>query len=612
MGLHDLMRLYRHTRRQTRMSLVPLVLAISLLWCFSTFAAYGAPTAPAAVEGAAVVTSNPSGEAVPAPAPAFSLVRDGRTITFSDVNPASPDPFIYLDDPGMPKLFDRLRVITQWAEGTHKLLVFGPDYEAHWVLGQKTATINGKALNLPAALERREGRLGAPLSAWTALLGLRYRVPKSGSPGVLDTRIDEISLDPATGRDVVFKARAPFAWQQKDTDSARKVVFELSQVALATPRVDLHQDGLELALAEKSGQVSGMIRFPADFVADAQPRLKCNELVVAGMPDYHLWLGYTPQSLELAGGRDQSAATIQVKCSGPVQYFWTYDSQARRLLLDLPQASASPQALQGVDLGSFAKGRLIVSNQPPYPVTRLALDLSPGTVFQLAVKDGNILEVSLSGGDGSQLLANGEGATGAGSAAAIIVIDPGHGGCDPGAVNRQTGQKEKDITLDVALRLQEILTQRGWQVVLTRTTDTDVSWANSPDDAELGARTAVANNCNAVAFISLHCNASVSSSSNGCSLHWYKSQDKVLASYLEEMLGEIGVQVKGLHRDRFYVLRHTRMPSVLVEMAFISNPRDSSLLRSSEFRQRVAEHLAQGLGDYMRSATAAAAGGTGD
>ena len=174
-------------------------------------------------------------------------------------------------------------------------------------------------------------------------------------------------------------------------------------------------------------------------------------------------------------------------------------------------------------------------------------------------------------------------------------------------MNRSLGVMEKEVTLDVALRLRDILTSQGWTVLMTREEDRDVTWAGSPDRMELQARCDVANSAQADYFISLHCNASVSSQSAGTSIHWFKQEDLDLARSLEFALGErLGLEQDGLSRDSFYVLRHTRMPAVLVEMAFLSNPREGSLLAASGFRQRVAEGLAGALashrsGRYARS-----------
>jgi len=551
----------------------------------------------------------------------FVVSFAGRTSSLAPADPVGTDPFIFLDDPGFQQLLGGLKVMTDFAEGPKMLLVFGPGYEAHWIVGQKQATLKGPGatIELPGVLEMRDGRLGASFSTWTALLGLRARLDRSGKVNILEPYLDEVTVSPGTGQDVVLGARAPIDCDTTELDSLRKARLVIKGAALRTTRITIRRDGVELALAEKPdcpGKVVGMVSFPDNAIAEVQPRLNVHQVMVAGIPDYPVWLGYMPQRLENVECTTAGQMVhFRFKADGPIQYFWSWQASENRLLVDIPQTWASSTELKGIPAGGtpIVKAQLLTQDQAPYPVTRLAIDLAAGSSFEFATGDGNVLDLGIKPGRGEALADRGEGSTGPGTGTGIIVIDPGHGGSDPGACNRSSGLRETDINLDVALRLQEVLTERGWQVVLTRTNDSDVSYAGSPDKVELGARVSVANDINAMAFISLHCNAAYSSAHNGSSLHWYKSSDRVLARSLEEVLESgIGTRVRGLVRNRFYVLRHTQMPAVLVEMAFITNPHDRALLDSPGFRQRMAEHLADGLNSFMRSGVARSPGVAGD
>ena len=140
---------------------------------------------------------------------------------------------------------------------------------------------------------------------------------------------------------------------------------------------------------------------------------------------------------------------------------------------------------------------------------------------------------------------------------------------------------------------------------MTRETDRDVTYAGSPDKMELEARSGVANKINADLFMSVHCNASVSSASYGSSIHWWKAEDYAFAQALEPVLGNaIGLGQKGLIRNRFVVLRHAEMPSVLVETAFLTNPSEGAKLSDPEFQKVIAQQLAGGLANYMKGAYA--------
>jgi N-acetylmuramoyl-L-alanine amidase len=188
----------------------------------------------------------------------------------------------------------------------------------------------------------------------------------------------------------------------------------------------------------------------------------------------------------------------------------------------------------------------------------------------------------------------------------IIVLDPGHGGDDMGTAHN--GLVEKNITIDVARRLRALLAAAGWTVKMTRDSDVDpVSAANlaamradgkpNPDDrAYLQTRCDVANSVNARLFISIHVNYSDSASVNGTTFYWYKPQDQAFAQALERaVIPAAGTGDIGPRHENFYVTRHTTMPAVLIETAFISNPHDAALLGSSAFLQNMAQGIANGV-----------------
>lgn len=184
-----------------------------------------------------------------------------------------------------------------------------------------------------------------------------------------------------------------------------------------------------------------------------------------------------------------------------------------------------------------------------------------------------------------------------GSNPRLIVIDPGHGGTDFGAMHN--GLIEKDLTLDIALRLRTLLVARGWIVKMTRTTDRDVYGPYASDVDELQARVDVANDAGARLFVSIHGNASTSPIPNGTTSYWYKPQDKPLAEAIQHRLvSMLGTKDDGVVRERFYVIRRTTMPATLIETAFLSNPGDAAKLRSPAFRQEIALGIADGIQDY--------------
>jgi N-acetylmuramoyl-L-alanine amidase len=180
----------------------------------------------------------------------------------------------------------------------------------------------------------------------------------------------------------------------------------------------------------------------------------------------------------------------------------------------------------------------------------------------------------------------------------LIVIDPGHGGSDRGTVHG--GVSEASLTLDMAKRLRDILVAQGWQVKLTHDTDVDVYQPNDSAHDELQARVDIANQAGARLFISIHANAFINSGPYGTTLYITKPDDVALARTIETHLESDGTKDEGVIKSNMYVTHHTRMPAVLIETAFLSNPNDYALLTSSAWRQKVAQEMADGIAQYAR------------
>jgi len=178
-----------------------------------------------------------------------------------------------------------------------------------------------------------------------------------------------------------------------------------------------------------------------------------------------------------------------------------------------------------------------------------------------------------------------------------IVVDPGHGGRDPGAVG-PAGVQEKVIALAVALKLAQSLSSVV-EVKLTRTGDEALG---SDVNDDLGSRVKIANDWGADLFVSVHCNSAGDQKAKGFEV-WAApgatAADKLAQCILDEYAKAFPDLVsRGGKEANFYVLKRTQCPAVLVEMAFISNPAEEALLASENFQQRAAQAIAQGVLNY--------------
>ena len=186
-----------------------------------------------------------------------------------------------------------------------------------------------------------------------------------------------------------------------------------------------------------------------------------------------------------------------------------------------------------------------------------------------------------------------------------IVIDPGHGGNDAGAIG-PTGVMEKNVTLKVALELKRLLESEGAQVIMTRETDRTVSskGAQASDIEELGARVDVANRIKSDIFISIHADSFTRPEARGTTGYYYgkstSGRGQKLADCIRRNLVEqLGTPSRGTQPCNFFVVKHTDMPATLIELGFISNKDEEKLLDSKEGVRKAAQGILDGIEDYF-------------
>ena len=176
----------------------------------------------------------------------------------------------------------------------------------------------------------------------------------------------------------------------------------------------------------------------------------------------------------------------------------------------------------------------------------------------------------------------------------VIVIDPGHGGKDPGAGQYGFSKMpEKEINLDIAKKLAEQLSSKGAKVVMTRTTDVFI---------ELNDRAAFAERYNADLLVSIHADAHNQSSISGPSVYvarnaLYKSQQ--IARDIVKHFDQNGVQPRGMRQSDFRVLVKHSKPAVLVECGYLTNPTEAKRLNANWYRAKIAQTIASGISSGM-------------
>ncbi len=175
-----------------------------------------------------------------------------------------------------------------------------------------------------------------------------------------------------------------------------------------------------------------------------------------------------------------------------------------------------------------------------------------------------------------------------------VVIDPGHGGDDPGAIGIG-GIRETDVVLEVSKIVQKLLSDKGVIVMLTRKNEIDL---------DLPPRVSFANNTDADIFVSIHANASRGKRRdiNGLETFYYRGgRGRLLAKKIQKQILTVspGSPDRGVKQGRYYVIKNTRMPAVLVEIGFLTGRLDARRLKKTAHRKRLAFAIAKGILEYL-------------
>lgn len=393
---------------------------------------------------------------------------------------------------------------------------------------------------------------------------------------------------------LLIKGNAPLEYTVAGYDGER-VVVDL-KAKLKTPRnvLDVGDSALKRVIAsELYGEGANFTRFVLELSEGSSFyifRPDQNSVAVA--------VTNVLSSIEI--NEEDGALVARLRTAYPAAYsYFTLGSPENgdyRLVVDISNASLSASKPVIFDNNFVKDVRVSQFTVNPY-VARVVFDLKTDLNYRVW-QDGNEILAAFSsrempsrGGEPSSGDESPDGYKDGLLINKIIVVDPGHGGSDPGAVYLNVN--EKDLNLDIALRLKQLLEESGARVLMTRESDIYVN---------LYTRADIANQVGADLFVSIHNNASTNASTSGTMTLYYPSPEKkVLAKILQKAVVEtLGLPDLGIsERPNLVVTRETKMPSALVEVAFMSNQKDLALLQTEEFRQRAAEGIYKGILMYF-------------
>ncbi|MFP4498460.1 MAG: N-acetylmuramoyl-L-alanine amidase [Vulcanimicrobiota bacterium] len=533
------------------------------------------------------------------------------------VNPVAfieGEPYVCITDPVFKRLFHDMGITYSWFSYSNKLFIYMKNGSINWEVFKNHATVGDDQIMVPLAAHKNFSSAYIPLKSLAGLMNLELLHQKEKNLTLLRPAVSIAARNAEDENtiDLVLSAVTDIPYKVKYQASPPAIRLTFPRAGYTQNMIDkFNVEGVEVRVNNKvdAENLYVTLQFPPHWKGEIIPTSFDSQVVVRMKPNIVYAWGVEEQAIKSVDVTpSDNQLHLQFNTSDMVQYYWSYSPDEGILYIDVPFATIG----QGINLnrtGSKLVKNCTVFNYKPdgINITRFRFELEPHTRFMIGPPEdqkGSAFALLLGSPDtiaqnqSSPLQGSSEIIIPGGKNSPLVVIDPGHGGSDPGAC--KFGFKEKDINLDISLKLAKALSQKGWRVILTRYKDRDVTYPGSPDKDELQARSDVANKNNASLFISIHCNASTKADKKGSSYHWFKSSDKPLAQALKGCLGaNIGTIDKGLFKDQFYVLNHSKVPSVLVEVAFMSNKDDIKILASPRSRQKIAFQMAKSVNYFL-------------
>ncbi|MDD3926581.1 MAG: N-acetylmuramoyl-L-alanine amidase [bacterium] len=470
-------------------------------------------------------------------------------------------------------------------------------------VGNDALRIDGKPSPLGAAVTGAKGEFIVPLRAFARAMGLSARWDEDRTNIVVTPRIDDVSIvHEEKSVKFIFSGLYPLHGDVQSLVRPRRIFMDVRHAVLMGQAREekMGRSPVVSARVSQNWLDPDVVRLVVDLDGPANYSLDedDNRLVLTvgcsastAKPGHEEPAKGKVKSPDTVSGGDRAriedisfeAASdritrVTVNASRPVKYAAMMLQNPDRLVVDLYEAVRPLMLPKFVSSGKgpIRKARISQFQLKP-AVVRLVLDLNGPTGYR-SYEDPDdpgkvIIEV------GHTIFSS-----------KTIVLDPGHGGSDPGAIG-PSSLRESRVVMDVAARLNTLLQAAGARSLMTRSDDTFVS---------LDGRVSYAEANNADLYVSIHANAMPTGQATGIETYYCTPQSAGLAQALHRsMVRSLPSPDRRVRQARFLVIRKSRMPSVLLEIGFISSPEEEALLASPDYRQKVARAIYDGLEEYL-------------
>lgn len=454
------------------------------------------------------------------------------------------------------------------------------NYEVEVIDGLSEIKIDSTVKKLPEKIQLTKGELFVPLREFLTYLGINISIDWKKREIYIYPQIKRIYQNPDMDNFTIeFAADAPLTFETKKLTQPDRIIIDILSAYIGThPEIMEVNKGIIEKIRCSQYQFTP---YPvARYVIDVKKPISYS--VDLSDKGNEIYLEFPHQIIEVTFNRTDEMSTVEIVSTGKIKYKHYYLPSPDRIIIDLSETIMShfPATLETQDKEIPSVRSSQFSSQPL--VSRVVIDTSEK--FNYEVKEDEKFPQKIfckvylypSYLKGKK-----------------IMLDAGHGGRDPGAVSSILGLVEKELNLDIVNNLYSLLHPAGTRVFLTRKEDIFIS---------LNERVQMAIDKEVDIFISVHCNTLPSDIlRRGTRAYYYSENSKELAEIMQKnLVEEIQTISEGTKTAGFVVIKKTTMPSVLVEVAYLTNEEDEKLLSSLEFRKSAAQGIYNGIKFYFQ------------
>lgn len=509
-------------------------------------------------------------------------------------------------------LFEPMGIRATWDASARVLTLVSPAGDEMQLHPDDTfATVNGERRPIPIPLVAVLDRVLIPVQWVFDTLGGTTVYDAGARTMIINAQITGISWRGADdGLEVTLDGTAPLHAVAERLHGPERLVIDVPGAVPKSPQqvIDVHEGSLATI---RLGQSPSGTRIVFDLTTLVQYRLLTagvGRRVVIALSSRTVPQGPPGASTGYRSGAAQKITDIlyqhvdgggrvTIVSSLPLQVTEHILHKPDRIVFDVPDAVFIPiKKFLDVDDGLVVQVRAAQFNKDPN-IVRIVVELSRPAPYAVHLgQEAGLTLVDLgaaAAGAPGPLLAGAGGPHGP----IVVALDAGHGGTDPGAIG-PTGVQEKDVALAIAQDLRVLLARQHIDVVMVRDADVFVPLEDRADIAARGGATL---------FMSIHANAAVDSNANGTqAFYWTPQSAPLAAAVLDEVSREVNLVPRGASQAEFKVLvDSTRIPAILVETAFITNPREEAVLHDPVAQHKFAQGILRGLIRYLTALTAA-------